>query len=94
MGSLITVILPVFLLIGAGYLATRGGAFPQVAVDGLMKYTQQYAIPCLLFRALWTLDLGPEIDPLILVSFYTGSVTCFTVGLLAARFIFRRDWED
>ena len=24
MGSLITVILPVFLLIGAGYLATRG----------------------------------------------------------------------
>ncbi|AUC54746.1 MAG: AEC family transporter [Sagittula sp.] len=94
MFALLSVILPVFLVIAAGYLAAWKGGFGDTAVDGLMKYTQQYAIPCLLFRALWTLDLGPEIDPLILVSFYTGSVTCFTVGLLAARFIFRRDWED
>ncbi len=94
MQALIDVILPVFLVIGAGYAAAWRGGFSESAVDGLMTFTQSFAIPCLLFRALWTLDLGPGVDPALLVSFYTGSLTCFTAGLLGARYLFQRDWED
>ena len=94
MQALLDVILPVFLVIGAGYLAVWKLGFSEGGVDGLMAFTQNFAIPCLLFRAIWTLDLGPEIDWRVLVAFYTGSATGFTVGLLGARFLFRRDWED
>ncbi|WP_425072535.1 AEC family transporter [Sagittula sp. S175] len=94
MQALLDVILPVFLVIGAGYLASWKGGFSESAVDGLMKFTQNFAIPCLLFRALWQLDLGPDFDPWLIVSFYTGSVTGFTVGLLGGRYLFKRDWED
>lgn len=94
MQALLDVILPVFLVIGAGYLATWKGGFSESAVDGLMSFTQHFAIPCLLFRALWKLDLGPDFDPWLIVSFYTGSATGFTVGLLAARFLFQRNWEE
>lgn len=94
MQALIDVIIPVFLVIGAGYLAVWRGLFSDSAVDGLTVFAQQFAIPCLLFRAIWTLDLGAHFDLPLMVSFYTGSITGFFLGLLAARFVFNRDWED
>ncbi len=94
MQALIDVILPVFLVIGAGYIAVWRGIFTDSGVDGLMTFTQNIAIPCLLFRALWTLELDAGFDPWILVSFYTGSASGFVAGLLGARYLFKRDWED
>ena len=94
MQALIEVILPVFLVIGFGYWAVWRGYFSDEAVTGLMKFTQNFAIPCLLFSAISNLDLGQSFDWRLLVSFYTGSLSCFVVGMLGARLIFGRDWED
>ena len=94
MGALIDVILPVFLVIGFGYLAVWRGYFSDAGVDGLMKFTQGFAIPCLLFRAISTLDLGQNFDLALLASFYAGALAGFAAGLFGARFIFGRDWED
>ena len=55
-----------------------------------MVFTQSFAIPCLLFRALADLDLGAVFDPRLLLSFYLGAVICFALGILGARRIFRR----
>lgn len=92
--NLIDVILPVFLVIGAGYSATRAGYFTQDHVDGLMKFTQNFAIPCLLFRAIANLDLAASFDLRLLASFYAGAAICFTIGITGARLIFKREWED
>ena len=92
--SLINVILPVFLVIGAGYTSTRLGYFREIHIDGLMKFTQGFAIPCLLFLAISNLDLSASFDPRLLISFYTAAGLCFTTGMLGARFIFGREWED
>lgn len=92
--TLIDVILPVFLVIGAGYVSTRKGFFTQGHIDGLAKFTQSFAIPCLLFRAIATLDLSASFDPRLLASFYTGAFTCFMIGLFGSRILFKRDWED
>jgi malonate transporter and related proteins len=88
--DLVVVVLPVFLVIGAGYAATRTGLFRPSAVDGLMVFTQNFAIPCLLFRGVATLDLGAVFDARLLLSFYTGAVVCFALGTLGARRLFRR----
>lgn len=92
--TLIDVILPVFLVIGAGYIATRAGYFTSGHIDGLMRFTQSFAIPCLLFSAIASLDLSASFDPALLISFYSGAALCFAVGILGARFVFRREWED
>jgi predicted permease len=94
MAALIDVILPVFLVIGFGYVAVWKGFFNDAGVDGLMKFTQNFAIPCLLFRAISTLDLGQNFDLALLGSFYAGALAGFTAGLLGARYLFGRDWED
>ncbi|GGH21264.1 hypothetical protein SAMN05444007_102451 [Cribrihabitans marinus] len=92
--SLIDVILPVFLVIGAGFTATRSGFFTFGHIDGLMRFTQNFAIPCLLFRAIATLDLGASFDPRLLASFYSAAALSFVAGMAGARLIFARDWED
>ena len=61
--SLIDVILPVFLVVAAGYFATQKGLFTASHIDGLMKFTQGFAIPCLLFQAIATMDLSANFDP-------------------------------
>jgi malonate transporter len=87
--EILLVVIPVFLVIGGGYLATRARVFSAAAVDGLMVFTQSFAIPCLLFRALADLDLGAVFDPRLLFSFYAGAVVTFALGILGARKLFR-----
>ncbi|WP_095588876.1 AEC family transporter [Actibacterium ureilyticum] len=94
MQALLDVILPVFLVLGAGYVAVWRGLFSDAGVDGLMVFTQKFAIPALLFRAISSLDLSQNFDLSLLVSFYTGAVTGFAAGLLGARFLFGRPWQD
>ena len=72
----------------------RLGYFREAHVDGLMKFTQGFAIPCLLFLAMANLDLSASFNPRLLVSFYSVAGLCFVAGMLGARLINRRDWED
>lgn len=94
MGALIDVILPVFIVVGFGYVAVWRGLFSEAGVAGLMKFTQGFAIPCLLFRAISSLDLSQSFDFALLGSFYAGAIAGFIAGLLGARYLFGRDWED
>lgn len=94
MQALIEVILPVFLVIGFGYVAVWRGLFSQAGVDGLMRFTQNFAIPSLLFVAISKLDLSQSFDLRLLASFYTGAAAGFALGLLGARYLFGRAWED
>ncbi|WP_299149237.1 AEC family transporter [uncultured Tateyamaria sp.] len=94
MQALLDVILPVFLVIGFGYVAVWRGFFPTSGVDALMKFSQHFAIPCLLFSAIANLDLSVSLNPGLLFSFYVGATAGFFIGLLGARIIFKRDWED
>lgn len=94
MQVLLQVILPVFLVVGAGYAAAWRQWMSEPAVDGLMKFAQSFAIPMLLFLAMMRLDLGQAFDWRLLVSFYGGAISGFVAGLLGAHFLFGRDWED
>ncbi|WP_225026051.1 AEC family transporter [Xinfangfangia pollutisoli] len=94
MSALIDVILPVFLVIGFGYVAARWLGFSEAAVDGLMRFAQSFAIPCLLFKSIATLDLNASAEIGLFLSFYIGAFTCFFLGFFGARLIFGRPLED
>lgn len=94
MNALLDVILPVFIVLGFGYISVWKGYFSEALVDALMKFTQGFALPCLLFLAISKLDLGQYFHFPLLFSYYAGAMICFAVGLLGARFIFAREWED
>ena len=90
MQALLQVVLPVFIVCGAGWMAVRLGYFKDSHIDGLNRFTQSFAIPVLLFRAAMDLDLGAVFDWRLLASFYVGNTTTFFLGIIGARLIFGR----
>lgn len=94
MEALITVILPVFLVIGYGYIASWRGLIAEPTVDAITKFAQNFAVPVLLFRAIARLDLGTNYEPALLGSFYTGAFAGFAFAAGIARFVFRRSGSD
>lgn len=94
MAALVDVILPVFLVLGFGYAVAWKGIFNNAAVDGLMLFAQNMAIPCLLFLAISRIDLQADFDIPLLASFYLGGLVSYTLGHLGARHLFKRPLQD
>ena len=94
MSATLQIILPVFLVTGFGYVAVWREWFSNDAVAGLMSFTQNFAVPCLLFQAISSLDLEQSFRPALLGSFYAGAFAGFLAGFFGARYLFGRSWED
>jgi malonate transporter and related proteins len=91
--ALLDVILPVFLVIGFGYAVASARLIGADGVDGIMKFAQNFALPCLLFRSVATLDLSAAYDP-GLISFYVGAFSGFAAGFFGATLLFNRPLTD
>ena len=94
MSALLDVIIPVFLIIGFGYCAVWTKLFSEETIDGLMKFTQNFAIPVLLFDAIAKVDLLNVFDLSLFLSFYLGATAGFLIGFLGSRYLFGRPIED
>ena len=88
--SVLNVIAPVFVLIGLGYLAVRVRLYPQEGVRGLIAYVNNFATPCLLFRAMLDVDFSTAFNPLIIGPFYAGAVSVLIIGAVMASRLFKR----
>ena len=91
---IIDIILPVFILIGLGFFATRFGFFSEDVINALATFTQNFAIPCLLFRAISEIDIHTSISAPLIISYYVGAFSSFFAGYLGARIFFRRERAD
>ncbi|MDJ0637331.1 MAG: AEC family transporter [Paracoccaceae bacterium] len=94
MQALFDIILPVFVVIGFGYVVAWRGLFSEAGVDGLVKFTQNFAIPCLLFRAISQIDLGASVSAPLILSYYIGAFASFFAGYFGARVFFERNAVD
>ena len=90
MTDLLDVILPVFLIIGFGYLAAYAKLFDDGTVDGVMRFAQNFAAPALLFKSVAQLDLSSAYHPALFASFYAGAFAGFGIGYFGARNLFGR----
>lgn len=94
MEDLLDVILPVFMVIGFGYFVAWRGWFSEGAVDGLMRFAQNFAVPVLLFRSIARLDIAANFDAGLMLAFYAGAFAGFAAGFTGARLLFNRPYTD
>jgi predicted permease len=63
-------------------------------IDGLMKFSQNFAIPVLLFNAIAKVDLVNIFDLNLFFSFYIGATAGFLIGFFGSHYLFNRPLED
>ena len=88
--ALLAIVLPVFLVVGSGHAAVRLRLFPDEGINVLMRFTTNFAVPCLLFKAMYDLELGSAMRLDHMASFYGASLACFAGAGLISRYLLGR----
>lgn len=91
--AILNVVLPVFVVVGVGYAATRRGVFDERSIDGLMQFVIRFAVPALLFNAMYRLELADAFEWRMIGAFYVAAFACFALTLTTARRFGKRPGE-
>jgi malonate transporter len=76
---------PIYLVVAAGYLATRLGLFERAEMRVFGKYVINLALPALLFNALSQRSVAEVFNPVFVAAYAIGSLVAMAAGLLWAR---------
>jgi len=88
--EIFNIVVPVFVLVIVGYAFVKIGWVTPSVIDGLMRFGVLIAIPCLLFRATYSLDLNTAFEWRPLVAYYSGAISCFIFAIVIFRFGFKK----
>lgn len=81
----VVTILPVFLIIAAGYGAGKIGILGEGASRALNRFVIWLALPCLMFDVVATTDWVRLWDPRFVAVSVVGSLTVFALGMVLGR---------
>jgi len=88
--DLLAILVPIFALIGLGWLAVTTGLLSQAVGDALSAYVFNLAIPILLFRSLGTFAF-PDIDVIpYWATYFSGVAVVWLMGAMLMRYGFGR----
>jgi predicted permease len=85
-----SIVLPVFGLIGIGFLAARTGYMSPIIGDGLTDFVNKLGVPVLIFRTIGTAHF-PDLSPWPLwATYFGGAIIAWAIGSTVATRLFRR----
>jgi predicted permease len=76
---------PIYLVVLAGYLATRMGLFARTDMQVFGKFVLNLALPALIFNALAQRRIGEILHPAYLLSYLFGSLTMLVLAYVTGR---------
>lgn len=91
MDQIVTVVVPVFGLIGLGYVIAWSRILGEGTGDALAEFVFTIAIPALLFRVLAGADFSHGAPWLLWLAYYIPFAIAWVAGDLVMRVVFRRD---
>jgi malonate transporter and related proteins len=91
LNQIVTIVLPVFGLIGIGYVAAWLKLLPEGGDKALADFCFVVALPLLIFRILVNADLAGGSPVHLWLAYYAGFATVWLGGTLVVRRLFGRD---
>ncbi|WP_230532844.1 AEC family transporter [Microvirga roseola] len=86
--DLLAIVLPVFGLIGIGYVASRTGFVSDRAGEGLSEFVFTLSLPCLIFRTLVRAEI-PDVQPWgYWISYFAGVAVVWALATVMAKRFF------
>jgi malonate transporter and related proteins len=91
--QVLTITVPVFIVIAAGFAAVRNGLFARADTRVLGRFAINIALPAMLFRALTDRPFAEILDSTYLAAYALGSLAAFSFGVTVARVVQQRDLQ-
>lgn len=92
MGTVLSVTLPVYLLIAAGFAAVRLGYVSAEDMRALGRVVLRLCIPATLFMAILRVPIHEALRWDFLIGYGAGSLVVFAGGLAFARWVLGKGW--
>lgn len=86
-----TLSLPLFLLIVAGYGLGRFSGWPATVNEGLNRFCFSAVLPCMLFNVMCRFYKTPPVDLRLLVAFFGSCFVVYALGRFMAKRFFKLD---
>lgn len=81
----VNAILPIALVVGLGYVATRSGVFPREGIPALSRFVVKIGLPFLVFANIAAVDIGAVFDGGYMAIYTIVYVVMMSLGILYAR---------
>lgn len=91
MELVVSIVLPVFGLIGLGWLSAHSGYLKEETGNGLIDFVFRIGIPLLIFRTIASADFSGVQPWSLWASYFSGVVISWVLGTLVIRRVFQRD---
>ncbi|AWM88449.1 AEC family transporter [Microvirga sp. 17 mud 1-3] len=86
--DLLAIVLPVFGLIGIGYVARRGNLVSERMGEGLSEFVFSLSLPCLIFRTLVRAEI-PAVQPWgYWISYFAGVAVVWALAMVIGKRFF------
>jgi malonate transporter len=89
--NILAITVPVYVLIGVGFLAGRFGLFSGTEMRALGKWVVNFAVPALLFTALSQRPIREILVGDFLLVYAGGSLVALLIGNLVLRFVRKKE---
>lgn len=94
MAELFFLILPLYLLIGLGFIAVRARILPENSIPSLGSFVLNLALPALIVNALMGQNIQETFNAGYLAAYASGSLAAFALTLLLFLFVLRRSLSE
>lgn len=83
--AVLAITVPIYLVMAAGFLATRAGLFARGDMRVFGKYVINLALPALLFNALSQTSVAQVLNPVFVIAYGGGALLAMASGIFWAR---------
>jgi predicted permease len=91
---ILTIILPIFVVILAGYLSAWRDLVDGPGVRGLTGFVYYFALPLTLFHIFANAPVAEEFNGTFVLTYFAVGLAVHLTGLFVARWLFRCTWSE
>ena len=92
--SVLTIVMPIFVLIAVGYIAARCDVLSDTAQKGISEFAFNYAMPALLFRGIANAGPMPVGAARIAIAYFGSAALVWLLAAIVTRVALRRPSVD
>jgi malonate transporter len=92
--SVLSIVVPIFVLIAVGYAAARGGLLSDAAQKGIFEFAFNYAMPALLFRGIANAGVNEAGAWRIAVAYFVAMGAIWLLATILTPLALRRPAAD